>query len=351
MNDELDNVKIELRSLNEKLNDGTIKSEDAKIKLEELRIKKRDIEQRIAQANSPVDIDNRVTNVEDIRKALIEKRSITLNGTGAINQIRELQHELQKNRHILSRVNYFFGANASTNIPVWTPSLAVPANFAEGANNVAVDTQATLGSKFLTPYAYVSILPVSAETLTLGSVNLESELPKIFADAFADGFARQVINGDGNGRNFDGIFNSTGKETVIQCAATGAPKIMDLVKLALTMKDQTESSYIVMTQAIYAMIMADNTTGLAELYKEELIRTKTIEGVYVLLTGYAPSDITEGSAVAVALRSNDYAFALASEIRIEPLKRVGDTNTYFQAIVFGNGSKIINKNVHRLETI
>jgi len=350
MKDELQDVKTEIRSISDKINDGSMKTEEAKVKLEELRIKKREIEQKIAQADVPIKHEERVTTIEDIRKAMLEKRSITLNGTGAINQIRELQHELQRNRHILSRVKYFFGPNASTNIPIWSPTLAVPANVAEGETNVAVDNQARLGSLSVTPYAYVSILPVSAETLALGSVNLEAELPQIFADAFADGFARQVVTGNGTGRNFDGMFNDTGKETIIECANTGNPKIMDLVNLALTMKDYTDNSFIIMTPSVYSIFQSDSTPGLAELYKEELIRTKTIEGVSVLLTGYALSDVTAGSTVAVALRANDYAFALASEIHIEPLKRVGDTNTYFQATVFANGTKIINKNVHVLKT-
>jgi len=348
-NEALLKVNLELRALSEQVKNGSIKSDDAKVKLEELKIQKRDIEQKIAQATAPIETENRTTSIEDIRKAMMEKKSITLNGTGAINQITELQHELQKKRHILNKIRYFFGANASTNIPIWSPTLAVPANVAEGETNIAVDNQASLGSKSLTPYAYVSILPVSAETLTLGSVNLESELSTIFADAFADGFARQVVTGNGNGRNFDGIFNNN--DTFIECADSGNPKIMDLVHLALTMKDYTDDSFIVMNPTVYSAIMADDTVGVAELYKTELIMSKTIEGVPVLLTGYAPSDMTADSTVAVAFRGSDYAFALASEIRIEPIKKVGDTNTYFQAIVFGNGAKILNKNFYALKTI
>jgi len=347
MNEKLLKINIELRNLSENVKNGTIKSEEAQKRLEELKVEKRNIEQEIAQANVPQS-ENRSTSIEDIRKAMIEKRGITLNGTGAINQIKELQHELQRNRHILSKVRYFFGPNASTNIPIWSPTLAVPSSYAEAEKNVAVDTQAALGNLSLTPYAYVSILPVSAETLTLGSVNLESELPKIFADAFADGFAKQVVTGNGTGRNFDGIFNNI--ENYIECAKTGDPKIMDLAHLALTMKDYSDNAFIMMNQTAYTTILADDTPGVAELYKEELIRTKTIEGVFVLLTGYAPSDMSEGNTIAVAMRETDYAFALASEIRIEPLKRVGDTNTYFQAIVFGNGAKILNKNFIGLKT-
>ena len=347
MEQELLNINIELRSLGENVKNGSIKSEEAKGKLELLKSQKREIEQKIAQANMPA--ENRNVTIEDIRKAMVEKRAITLNGTGAINQIRELQKELSRKKEILNLVRYFYGANASTNIPVWSPSLATPATAAEGATNIAVDNQAVLSNKSITPHAFVSILPVSAEALTLGSVNLESEFNEIFGEAFADGFAQQVVQGSGTGLNFQGLF--TGITQDVLCEDTGAPKMKDLVELALKVKDFTDDAIIVMNSSIYSLIQADDTVGVAQLYKEELIRTKTIEGVKVLLTGYAPSAITAGSIVAVAGRMRDYAFGLASEIQIEPIKKVGDTNTYFQAIVFGNGRKILDKNFFGLTTI
>jgi hypothetical protein len=82
-----------------------------------------------------------------------------------------------------------------------------------------------------------------------------------------------------------------------------------------------------------------------------LIRNKTIEGVHVILTGAAPSAITAGSIVGVAGRLTDYGFGLASEIAIEPIKKVGDTNTYFQATLFANGTTIVDKNFYGLVTV
>ena len=346
-NEDLLKINIELRSLSEKVKSGEIKSDEAQKRLEELKTQKREIEQRIAQANAPIESEKR-NMIEDIQKAMIEKRAITLNGTGAINQIKELAKELSQKKEVLSLVKYFYGQNASTNIPVLSPSLATPATAAEGATTIASDNQAVISNKSITPYAFVSILPVSAEALTLGTVNLETELPVIFADAFADGFAKQVINGDGTGLNFNGLFTNVVNE--IECAAAGNPKMADLVKLALTMKDYTDEAVIVMSPTIYSGILADSTVGVAEIYKEELIRNKTIEGVKVVLTGYAPSVLTTGSAVAVACRMTDYGIGLASEITIEPIKKVGDINTYFQAMVFANGTKIVEKNFYSLVT-
>ena len=347
MKDELLAVNVELRSLGDRVRDGSLKAEDAKAQLDELRARKREIEQRIAQAESPADA--RGGAIADISRAMAEKRAITLNGTGAISQVRELAKELARKKEILNLVRYFYGPNAATNIPVLSPSLATPAAAAEGATGIAVDTQAVLGARSITPHAFVSILPVSAEALALGSVNLEAELPAIFAEAFADGFAKQVLTGDGTGLNFSGLFNGITEK--ISCANAGSVKMNDLVTLALTVRDFTDDAIVVINPTVYAYILNDASGGVAEIYKESLVRDKTIEGVRVLLTGYAPSSIAGGSTVAVAGRMSDYGFGLASEIKIKPIEVVGDTNTYFQAVVFGNGTKIVDKNFYGLATV
>ncbi|MDR1926606.1 MAG: phage major capsid protein [Endomicrobium sp.] len=340
-------VDIQIRSLQEDIVSGKIKADDAKKKFEELRSQKKDIEQQIALAKAPKD---EVRSTADIQKALIEKRAITLSGTGAINQIRELAKELMAKTPILERVRYFYGPNASTNIPVLSPGLATPAVAAEGATSIAVDSTATLASKSITPHAYVSILPVSLETITMGTVNFDSELPSIFADAFAQAFHRGVLIGSGTGLDFKGIFNAIPSTNEIECAATGNPTIADLVQLALTVQDLTDNGVIVLAPSIYAGILADTTSGVADVYKEELIRAKTIENVRVILTSAAPSVLTAGSTVAVAGRLDDYGLGMASEIAIEPIKKVGDTNTYFQASVFANGTTIVDKNFYGLIT-
>jgi hypothetical protein len=342
-------IDLELRSLQQDITGGKITAEDAKKKFEELRAKKTEIEKAIALENAPV--DRRSASTADIQKALIEKRAITLNGTGAINQIKELVKELQAKTPILERVKYFYGPNASTNIPVLSPGLATPASaVAEGATSVSVDTSAVLANKTITPHAYVSILPVSLETLTMGTVNFDSELPAIFADSFAQAFHKGILTGAGS-LNFTGLFGAIPAINQIACGEAGNPLIADLVKLALTIQDLTDSGVIVLSPSIYAGVLADTTAGVAEVYKEELIRNKTIENVRVVLTSAAPSTLTAGSIVAVAGRLDDYGLGMASEIRINPIEKVGDTNTYFQASVFANGIPIVPKNFYGLKTI
>jgi hypothetical protein len=341
--------KIELRKLSEDVSTGKIKADEAKRKFEELRAKKADLEKRIALAKAPVIAKNKTSSFGEIAKAMIEKRAISLNGTGAINQISELVKELSKRTPLLEGVRKFYGPNASTNIPLFTPTMAVPGAYAEGATSIAADTQASLGSRSLTPRAFVSLLPVSAESINLGSVNFESELPAIFADSFAQAFHKQICTGSGTGLNFRGIFTVAASNTN---GITKDPCIAALRDLALLLQDYNDSdAVIIMHPSIYSLIMSDTTGGEVDLYKEELIRSKTIEGVKILLTSSAPNAIsTSGSCYAVGGSLQNFGFAVASELQIEPLKKVGDTNTYFQASVFTNGSPILDKEYFPLLT-
>ena len=336
---DLINIDIELRKLSENVKDGKVSVEEAEKKLSKLTTEKRELEKQIAQRDMP--LGETTANFQEFAKAMMEKRAITLNGTGLVNQVKELFKELGKKKEILSLIRSFIGNNANTMIPVWSPTLAVPSSQIEGATGIALDTQAQLGNKEILPRAYVSILPVSAEALSLGFINLENELGEIFADAFADAFAKGVVQGDGT---FTGIFGGTfGTDRTIILGGT-TPVISDLVSLAINLVDYTDDAVIIMNPSTYSKILADTTPGVAEIYKEELVRNKKIEGVRVLLTGYAPSTITSGSIVAVGGKLTDYGIGLASEIQITPKRIVGDTNTYFEAMLFANGTKIVEKN-------
>ena len=75
---------------------------------------------------------------------------------------------------------------------------------------------------------------------------------------------------------------------------------------------------------------------------------KTIEGVRIELCGKAPVDTTQGKTVAVGFDKKNYAIGIASDLTIEPLKKPGDTNTYFQAVMGMDGRPIVKANVYSL---
>jgi HK97 family phage major capsid protein len=345
-------IQIQIRALQEDITNGKIKADAAKQKFEQLRTSLSEVEKEIALTKAPVGRgSNASPQVADIITAMREKRAITLNGTGAINQIKELFKELQKKTPILEKVRVFHGQNANTNIPILSPSPALPSGASEGSTSIGVDGTAVLGSKNLTPFSWVSILPISVEALSLGSIDIESELPTIFADAFAQSFHKEILTGSGTGLHFQGLFTNIPTDNKIACSSVGNPTITDLQLLALSISDLTDDACIILNPSIYSGIIAKSSNDIDKILIEELVRNKTIEGVQVVITSAAPNTTTAGSVVAVAGKLDNYGLAMASEIQIEPIKKVGDTNTYFQAVVFANGSKIIDKNFYGLVTV
>lgn len=297
-------------------------------------------------ADNPANAKTEVkTEWRDIANAIKEKRSITLNGTGVTNVVSEMVKVAASKMPLLSKVRVFNGRDASTNIPVWSPSLAVPSNFAEGETSAGVDATAVLGVTSVTPYAYISVLPVTNEALLLTGSNLESQLPSIFGEAFSKAMHAGIVTGDGNGRNMQGVFTAgvIPNSNLIDCAAVGAPKIADMVGLSLKLQDFYDDAVIVMNPAIYSALMADTTVG-TDVYKQELAASKSLEGVKVILTSYAPTSFANGDIVAVGGKFSDYALAVASALSIEPMKIVGDNNTYFQAVAYFNGRVILPVN-------
>ena len=313
---------------------------------ESLEAEKRSIEQE-RSAHSKENPANRefetASSWRDVASAMREKRAVTLSGTGNVAVIHDLIKEAQKKTPLLGMARVFTGPNASTNIPVWSPTIATPAGQAEGATSVASDTQGKLGVTSLTPYAYISVLPVSNETLLMTGSTFESELPSIFGDAFAAAMHAGMITGDGEDQNMKGIFEGVAADNQIECAAAGMPSIADVVGLALKLQDYYDDGVIVMNPAIYSNITSAAVTGY-DFYREELIRSKSIEGVKVILTSYAPTSTTAGDIMVVGGKMSDYALAVAAELTIEPLKKVGDNNTYFQAVAYFNGTPILDKN-------
>jgi HK97 family phage major capsid protein len=333
--------RLELRKLSDALTRKRISVADANKKLAELRSKRAELEKKAALAGAPKGgAGGGAVNFADIKKAMVEKRAVTLNNTGAINQIKELTKELQKKTPLLGMVKYFYGPNASTNIPIWSPTIAAPGGAAEGATGITEDTQGQLGARILQPKDFVAILKVSAETIALGSVNLEAELPVIFSDAFAQLFHHQILTGTGASFDFKGIFTTAATNAA---NVSGSATVVKLAELALQLQDYMDDAIIIMHPAIYSQIMQDTTSINADVYQEELARSKSIEGVKIVITTAAPNSQAKGAVIAVGGRGSNFGFAMASEIQIEPIRVKGDTNTYFQAMLFANGAPIIDK--------
>lgn len=288
--------------------------------------------------------------VREIISAMKEKRAITLGGTGRVSFIPTLVKALQNKIDLINGVRWHYGPNSSTVIPVLNPRPAVPTRQAEGATSIASDATAVLTNATLKPETYVSILPISLETLNYSASEIEAQLPSIFGDAFAQAILNQMVNGTGSGNHqFGGLFGISG--TAVTCAAAGAPTIKDLVNLALKMTDlDMADPLIVISPTLYSAASTVAVTGY-DFYLEELIRNKSVEGIPVLLTGKAPTATTASSIMAVGFDRARYNIAVGMDMMIEPLRNVGDTNVYYQAAMGIDGLPCIASEVFQLTAV
>lgn len=289
----------------------------------------------------------------EIAKAMIENRSITIastlnnepaNGVGAINQVADLWDLIKQREPLLDRISYFNGPNFETQIPVLEARPAVPTAYAETADKSgAIDSTAAIKVKKINPETYFTVLPITYEAARQSFVGLEDRIPGLLAEAFRTAMCKLV---------FDGIFDddNVASANQIESASASAVSFLDLDNLALAVLDtDIAEPVIVMHPEIYSALAATDAQGYNFL-KEELVRNKSLEGVKVILTGKAPkfSTATAGDIVVWAGDLKNFAMGVADQVTVEPLKKVGDSNIYYQAIAAFNGTVVQPKNVFGL---
>ncbi len=281
--------------------------------------------------------------------AAAEMRTVSINGSGAVAQIKELFKEQDNKDSILEKVSYYYGPNAMTEIPVVT-ALTDPGDYAEGSNSVATDTDTSLYVTTIKSKAYSTVLPVTAEMLRMSFINTENELPELFRKAFFKVIHKGILTGSGSNDKMKGLFASAATNTAGKTDISGSNITLgELASFALTVAQKDDEYTIIMNLSTYQKILADTTSGEdVKLYKECLIRDKSIEGVKIILDPYAPSANTAGSILAVAAPLNRYAVGIAGELQIDPIKVKGDTKTYFQATMFFSGKQVTDSDVYSL---
>jgi len=338
MNEIVATAEAEKRNLNE--------AEKAEFRVYEnlLKDNKEDkMEEKKEELRSVKFADNKdkIEIYKDIANAMKEGRGLTLNGAGAIAIVDDLFSVMLAKREITQKYQVFYAENANQNIPVLNPNPARPAATNEGATNISPDSTAVLTGVNMITNPFLSTLPVSLSAAKF-IPNLESKIKTLMADVYADALFYQSLNGTGGNGEFKGIFTANVLTNTLTCAATGAPTYADLLNLALKVADISDEGYIVLNSAFIASILADTNTP--EQAKTEILLNKSIFGVPLYVSSYAPTTISGGSVVAVGFIPSKYAVALASQLDIEPLKKVGDANIYYQCTLFMNGMPTNPKN-------
>lgn len=336
----IDEVDMEIRSLMD-----SVKDTSKEINLDEVRTKKTEFEEKraklikeLAQADMPAEKgEKRMAfgmDIEELRKALREKRTVNLSGTGVINTIRDIVLKAQKDDAILQRVAYYYGANSSTIIPIFPNNVSFA--FVSEGGSVTADG-AKLGNSTVVPKEAMASLPVSDYVLDLSAAEFEAKLEEIFANGLRDLMRSQVLTGDGT--NAQGIFTDaeiTTKDYALTVANLGA--------FAASLNEiKYNNKVIIMSATVYGAFLADTATDeTTKIYKEDLIRNKRIEGIEVLITPDAPTSITSGSIAVVGGSLDNYGLGVAGQLVVTPKDTAGASYKTFDAKAYFSGKPIIS---------
>lgn len=340
-------IEAERKALSEKIEKGDISTEDADKAITELKARKAELDLEIARDGSPDNTEERgALDFAELRNALIEKRAITISSDlGGTTLVENIIEEMKPKTPILNFVQIYTGQNAKTTIPLLHPGIAAPAGQAQGATSIGKDKTAKLGSVDVVPRPFVSILPVSYDAIKFNKIGFEQKLPSLFAEAFAQCFHKQIINGKGDSeKEFEGLAELTFEsDKTIEVKTPGKITVTDLASLALEVADKTDDGYILLHPAVYSQILSDSPTkDLSAVYLKTLIEQKEIEGVKVILTTHMTKDTTADKICVIAGELKKYGVGFAGDIDITPKVAVGDINVYFEAVMYANGKPIIN---------
>jgi HK97 family phage major capsid protein len=305
-----------------------------------------DLEQKFSSMTIPQTNpkDSAVKKIVEDLKSNKSISNLTENGAGNVEVVSEIVRGLTSKGLIAPKVRIFYGDNARTNIPVFDPGLAMPSGVNYGDESTTAST-AALNPVTLTPYPFISLLPV--DRLALYTTSIESSLVDIFGDAFGQSWDNQILNGTGS-YQFTGIYNSTwitsvstaysgNVKTAASATAVTWKELQSLARTASAVGPSGNMAMIMHPDVINSVITATGASPAAEI---EYLGKGTIAGVPVILSNWAPNTMTTGKYVAVACDLSKYAAAFVRDIIVDPIKVKGSAYVYEQASVYANGAPL-----------
>lgn len=306
------------------------------------------LEQQIALGKLPKREQEKNAVYREVAECMKNKRAITLSNTGGVNLINDLVEIISDKKDILSLARMEVGASAATKIPIISSGAAIPSKSAEGGT-VTEDSSIAMDTCEIDPYTWSSVIPVTYEALLLSGANIEAKIPELLYGAFRTAMYNGMITGTGASSTIKGIFASVPAANLIECAAAGLPTKEDLKKLAIKIKSKNFAApCIVIGTEVYDAVTAA-PVGYDPIYNSLVSETPNILSIPVYVCAGSPADTTAGKVIAFAGEMSNYAFGIASEVTIDVLKKVGDTKTYYQALMAFSGKCINEKNNYGLK--
>lgn len=336
-NFEKESLNLEMRSIVEKARKGEMTAAEATQKVEELRAKKAEVEKKEALANAPINEANSV-NWNEVRSALMEKRAVTLGSNGDSVFSSKVFEVASNTVDVLSALTIEYGAKPNTKFSLFSPSVNNVKRVGEDGTGSSAST-AAFAPVSVAPAPYLGYVSVTDYFLKFAPNGMD-KLAGLFGKAFANQMAKEVISGVGT-TELLGLFKDTSITNSVDCAAAGAPKLKDLLKLVskLTGKFRRSELSIIINPTFWAGIMGEDTKYT---YINQPADYYTFNGVRVIESDDAPDSITATHKVALIGKLSDYGIAVASDVELETLsKPAGSLNTPIQGTMYFDGKVIV----------
>jgi HK97 family phage major capsid protein len=333
---ELQDEVSKIRSMREEMekDNETRKANDTKLKLEQAREEKPNPNPKNEIRKSEED---RGYSIREIKDALLEKRSITVNGAGGVNFVQDVIVDYAASGRAGPYVTKFYSPSASTTkIPTFTPVIAAPVGSTEGTTG-SDGTSNNFGAVTLDLVPYLAIPKISR--LALKQPSFENALKQAIAEAYGVCVDKQVITG---------LFSATTLGTYTTAVATSAPTSADLIGFALELIQKLRNpanARIYLNAKYLANIIAE---GNDALNIGLLSLTPNVYGVPLVVTNLESYAVTAGT---VAMCGGDlryYGWGLANEVEIVPVESETSDMVTMKSIMYQDFGVLLNSQFEQM---
>lgn len=280
-----------------------------------------------------------------------EARALVSGGTG-VNTAPDLVSALVDGGRLAPLCHVVKMPNAETVVPIFGTMLALPVGSVPGATGTGSDSTGVLSSKTMVLKPWYSTLSVSRGAML--SLDFAQKFPALAAKVFGASIDKGILMGTGTGSDMLGVFveslDGVTSASNVNAAATGAPKLIDLVGLASTILAagaDPATSAIVIAPSLLKALYYETTSGY-EAVRMELALKGTILGLRVIPSSYCPTSTAAGSMMAVVGDFASYTLAVAADLRIDEILRAGCDDVTLQSYMYMQGNPSIGASFRRL---
>lgn len=312
--------------------------------VEEERTLKRDLAELDAPAPSAGKGLCDCAELRSLAEKSLETRGgrVSLESSGTVNTVDEMFSEALPGVEYLEYCQLFRGTDSQSKIPVW--EVLPEGHFVEEGGSLEESTGEN-ATKILDPLQAMLSTTITMTALKYASGMKEGQaIKEAFEKVIKRMAAKYMLIGQGaeHGEPL-GLWNVAGTEH------TGAENILGLAGFAQSIAGLGfEYPAIILNPSEYTKIVGSaGSNNVAKVYAEQLITEKVLEGIPVIVSAYAPAEISAGDIAAVGLDLRNYAIAYAPTVDIVAKSVPRSSLVTVDGYAYFTSAPIIDKDIHQ----